>query len=136
MKSVTQLLQKASSFMANDDKSPPSVEGTGAVAAVARPPKRTATAISVKKVDAKTLGKGKRTRTSRPYPASSFEEAIKLADAIQKYAAGEKVRRLTLLGHLNKSPTSSSTQMLITNSGKYGITKGSFVADWLELTED
>lgn len=63
-------------------------------------------------------------RTPRPYPASSFEDALELADAIQKVAAGEKVRRLTLLKAMNRSDTSSSTQMLITNSGKYGITKG------------
>jgi hypothetical protein len=31
--------------------------------------------------------------------------------------------RLTLLKAINLSPTSSSTQILITSSGKYGITK-------------
>jgi hypothetical protein len=36
---------------------------------------------------------------------------------------------------MDKSPTSSSTMMLITNSGKYGITSGSYAAEWLELTE-
>ena len=76
-----------------------------------------------------------RTRIARPYPAGSFEEALPLAEAIQKHASGEKVRRLTLLKLLEKSPTSSSTHMLITNSAKYGLTKGSYAADWLELTE-
>lgn len=80
-------------------------------------------------------GSSQRTRTVRPYPASSFEEALPLAEAIHKYASGEKVRRLTLLKELDKSPTSSSTMMLITNSTKYGLTKGSYAAEWLELTE-
>lgn len=81
-----------------------------------------------------TKGKSKRTRTFRPYPAGPFEEALKLADAIHEFAAGERVRRLTLLQKMNISPTSSATQMLITNSSKYGITSGSFVAEWIELT--
>lgn len=74
-------------------------------------------------------------RTPRPYPASSFEEALPLAEAIHQYASGEKVRRLTLLKQLDKSPTSSSTRMLITSSGRYGLTTGSYIAEWLELTE-
>jgi hypothetical protein len=52
-----------------------------------------------------------------------------------RHAAGEKVRRLTLLQKMDKSPTSGPTKMMITNSGKYGITKGSYAAEYLELTE-
>ncbi len=74
-------------------------------------------------------------RTTRIYPAVSFEEALKLGEAIHQFASGERVNRLTLLQKLNKSPTSSAIQILITSSGKYGLTKGSFVADYLELTE-
>lgn len=88
-----------------------------------------------KKPTKKKVTKGNRKRHARPYPASSFENALPLANAIQKYASGEKVRRLTLLKQLDKSPTSSATQMLITNSTKYGLSIGSFVAEWLELTE-
>ena len=77
-----------------------------------------------------------RARTTRIYPALSFEECLVLADAIQTHASGEKVARLTLLKALNLSPTSSATQILITSSGKYGLTKGSYAAEHLELTED
>ncbi|MDO9599572.1 MAG: hypothetical protein Q7J47_17790, partial [Azoarcus sp.] len=56
-----------------------------------------------------------------------------MAEAIQQFASGEKVNRLTLFKALDKSPTSSSSQNLITNSTKYGLTKGSFVAEYLEL---
>lgn len=77
---------------------------------------------------------GQRSRKQRAYPAWSFETSLALAKAIQEHASGERVARLTLLGKLNKSPTSSQTQNLITNSTKYGLTKGSFAADYLELT--
>lgn len=52
-----------------------------------------------------------------------------------KHASGDKVRRLTLLQKMDKSPNSSGTKMMITNSGKYGITTGSYAAEYLELTE-
>lgn len=77
-----------------------------------------------------------RSRKSRPYPASSFVDALPLGEAIFKHAAGEKVRRLTLLQKMDKSPTSGPTKMMITNSGKYGITKGSYAAEHLELTPE
>ena len=74
-------------------------------------------------------------RIARKYPAWTFEQSLPLARAIQEHASGEKVNRLTLFRALNKSPTSSSSQLLITNSTKYDLTKGSFVAEYLELTD-
>src|SRR5258708_4608890 len=68
--------------------------------------------------------KGKRTRTPRIYPALTFEECLRLAEAIHVHASGERVSRLTLLKAMNLSPTSSATQILITSSAKYGLTKG------------
>lgn len=79
-------------------------------------------------------GEGGRQRQNRPYPASTFRDAVPLGDAIMRLASGDKVRRLTLLQQMDKSPNSSTTKMLITNSGKYGITKGSYAAEFLELT--
>jgi hypothetical protein len=79
-------------------------------------------------------GAGKPARQARIYPALSFEEALALPDAIHSHASGERVSRLTLLKAMNISPTSSSTQILITTSGKYGLTKGSYAAEHLELT--
>lgn len=80
--------------------------------------------------------KPRRTRHARPYPASSFADALPLGEAIMKYASGDKVRRLTLLQQMDKSPNSGPTKMMITNSGKYGITKGSYSAEYLELTDE
>jgi hypothetical protein len=77
-----------------------------------------------------------RTRTDRRFPAMPFTDAIVLAEAIQIHAAGQKVRRLTLFEKLNKSPDSSTTRQLITSSGQYGLTKGAYSAEFLELTSE
>lgn len=78
----------------------------------------------------------KRTRTVRSFPASTFEEALLIPRGIQQFAAGQKIRRLTLFDKLGKSPDSGPSRQLVTNSAKYGLTTGSYVADYLELTAD
>lgn len=90
---------------------------------------------SKKPVATKTKVEPTRTRVARPYPASSFTDALDLAQAVMNHAAGERVRRLTLLEKMGKSATSSTTKMMITNSGKYGLTTGSYAAEYFELTE-
>ena len=78
----------------------------------------------------------RRGRRKGLFPASSFEEALVVANAVQKYASGQKVRRFTLFDQLGKSPDSGPSRQLITNSGKYGLTRGSYAAEYLELTPD
>jgi hypothetical protein len=58
-----------------------------------------------KKVSTKTETEPK-TRRSSLFPACSFEEALTIANAIQKHASGQKVRRLTLFDSMGKSPDS------------------------------
>jgi hypothetical protein len=77
-----------------------------------------------------------RRRTARPFPAASFEEALEFAKELFVVGSGQPVRRLTLFDHLGKAPDSGASRMLITNSNKYGLTKGSYVAEQLELTPD
>jgi hypothetical protein len=77
----------------------------------------------------------KRSRNVRLYPASSFSDALELGAEIYKHAGG-KIRRLTLLEKMGRSQTSSSTRQMITNSGKYGITRGSYTSEHLELTPE
>ncbi len=99
--------------------------------------KKARKAPKAKRGTARRTGKAgatRRSRQARPYPAAPFEEALTLAEAIQKYASGQRVRRLTLLQKMDRSPTSSSTQILITTSGKYGLTTGSYAAEYIELT--
>lgn len=78
----------------------------------------------------------KRKRAQRPFPACSFEEALAFAKSILEYGSGQPVRRLSLFDHLQKSPDSGTSRQLITNAGKYGLTKGSYAAEQLELTPD
>src|SRR5262249_15304359 len=89
--------------------------------------------VAKKRLNAKG---GDKARTSRPFPASTFEEALEIADGIQKYAAGQRIRRLTLFDKLGKSPESGPSRQLITNSAKYGLTTGSYKAEYIELTSD
>lgn len=78
----------------------------------------------------------KRSRITRAFPASTFEEALVLAQAIQQFAAGQRVRRLTLFDNLGKSPDSGPSRQLVINSSKYGLTSGGYQAEHLELTEE
>jgi len=74
-------------------------------------------------------------RQRRPFPQTSFEEALLLGRAIQEHGAGQPIRRLTLFEALKRSPDSGPTRKLITASNQYGITKGAYNAETLSLTQ-
>jgi hypothetical protein len=78
----------------------------------------------------------RRTRTTRPFPAVPFEEALGFALELFRVGSGQPVRRLTLFDHLGKAPDSGASRMLITNTNRYGLTSGSYTAEHLELTDD
>jgi hypothetical protein len=80
--------------------------------------------------------KKQRKRINRSFPAGAFEDSLEIANVIQEHAAGKKMRRLTLFEQLGKSPDSGSSRQLVTNSAKYGLTKGSYTSDYLELTPE
>jgi hypothetical protein len=80
--------------------------------------------------------KAKRTRTVRNFPASDFEEPLEFAKQILEFGAGQPVRRVSLFNHIGKSSESGGSRQLITNAGKYGLIKGSYQAEQLELTPD
>jgi hypothetical protein len=84
--------------------------------------------------DSKT--RTRRRRTQRDFPAAPFQEALELALAIQKHASGQKTRRLTLFELMGRSADSGTSRQLVTNSNKYGLTTGSYTAEYLELTPD
>lgn len=77
----------------------------------------------------------RRRKAQRSFPASSFEEALQIGDAIQRFGGGHpRIRRLTLFENLGRSPDSGLSRQQISNSTRYGITTGSYGADFLELT--
>ncbi len=80
--------------------------------------------------------KAKRTRVTRSFPASSFDEALEFAQKIFEVGKGAEVRRLTLFNALAKSPESSASRMMVTNANKYGLITGGYSSDVLALTED
>jgi hypothetical protein len=94
--------------------------------------------VAAKESSARTSGKksGRKQRKERTFPALTFEEGLVIPNAIQKYAAGQKVRRLIVFEKLNKEPDSLESRRLVTASGQYGLTKGGYQAEYLELTPE
>lgn len=78
----------------------------------------------------------KAARASRPFPACPFDEAVAFAKQVYEFGAGRSVRKISLFDHIGKSPDSGPSRQLITNSGKYGLTKGGYQAEVLELTQE
>jgi hypothetical protein len=76
----------------------------------------------------------RRQRIPKPFPTMPFEECLRIAKAIQEYASGEKIRRITLFDHLQKSPDSGPTKVLIANCNKYDLIKGGATAEYFELS--
>src|SRR5262245_14391804 len=78
----------------------------------------------------------RRTRTSRPFPAGPFEDSLNFAREMYTIGSGRPVRRLTLFDHLGKAPESGPIRAMITNASRYGLIRGSYSAEQLELTAD
>src|SRR5205823_4473378 len=107
---------------------------TRRVAAKRRPQPRRQRKTAARKKAALASTTGSSRRASRPFPAATFEESLELGLAIQRISSGAKVRRLTLFEQLDKSPESGPSRQMITNSARYGVTSGSYKAEYLELT--
>lgn len=71
---------------------------------------------------------------SLPFPPVPFLGVLPLAEAVQQHGAGQPIRRITLFDKLGKSPESSASRLLITNSSRYDVTKGGYQAEFIELT--
>ncbi|KAB1908040.1 hypothetical protein F8279_08765 [Micromonospora sp. AMSO1212t] len=85
---------------------------------------------------AKNSDTDRRRRRTRPIPPNTFDDALTLGLAIQEHAAGQKVRRLTLFENMKREADSTASRNLVTGSFQYGITLGSYKAEYLELTPD
>jgi hypothetical protein len=75
-----------------------------------------------------------RKRGRKPYPVVAFADVLPLAEGIMKHAAGQEVKRKTLLETMGLAETSQSTRNLITNSSKYDVTEGNHSGEFLKLT--
>ena len=78
-----------------------------------------------------------RKRGVKSFPVLSFNETLVLAKGIVEHSStGKQMRRLTLFDKLKKSPTSGPSRLLITISSRYGLTTGSYAAEYLTITDD
>lgn len=71
----------------------------------------------------------------RNFPTLTLEQAIVLADAIRDNSRTSSIGRIQLAGGMVRSPGSSSFRILIAASALYGLTKGSYNSEVLELTD-
>jgi hypothetical protein len=95
------------------------------------------TAASMAAVNEKVAKEvAKRKRTVRNFPAAPFEEPLAFAKQIFEFGSGEPVRRLRFFDHISKAPDSGASRMLVTNANKYGLIKGSYASEILEMTPD
>lgn len=78
----------------------------------------------------------KRKRIVRPYPACAFEEALDFGKRIFEFGSGQPVRRLSLFDALGKAPESGHSRQLLVNSSRYGLTEGSYSAEYIKLTQN
>ncbi len=77
----------------------------------------------------------KRTRITRPYPTHSFQDALPIADTIQRVNGGQPVETELLAEALGTSAKSSTFVQKLNASSKYGMTIGSYSDNFIELTE-
>src|SRR4030042_2690860 len=77
----------------------------------------------------------KRKYATIAYPKNSLKDALRIAGAIRDHSAGKPYDRFDLAKALGYSPSSSTFRGLITASGRYGLTIGSYAAKELSLTE-
>lgn len=73
-------------------------------------------------------------KPNKPFPPTSLEEAVNLADAIRDYNAGQPFDRLLLADALGIKPGSSNFRELLKAGYQYGLTIGSEKSDQISLT--
>lgn len=76
----------------------------------------------------------KRTRLVRPYPLHELEEAIVVANTIQKVNSGLPFNRNDLANAMGIKPSSSGFTMRLNSSSKYGLTQGGYADEMIVLT--
>jgi predicted nucleotide-binding protein len=80
-------------------------------------------------------GAQKRERSAnRPYPTVPLKDALKVAKAISDNNAGKPYNRVLLADAMGYSASSSSFRELIMASARFGLTKGSYAAESIEMS--
>lgn len=71
----------------------------------------------------------------RPFPIDSFEEALKVAKAIQDKNAGKPWKPLFVAEALGIKPSSSNFRDITSSAYKYGLTEGTWNVQYISLTD-
>jgi hypothetical protein len=71
----------------------------------------------------------------RPFPEHTFEEALGVAKAIQDKNAGKPWKPLFVAEALGIKPGSSNFRVLTSSAYKYGLTEGTWNAQYISLTD-
>ena len=79
-------------------------------------------------------GKKRGRSKSPPFPRNSLKTTLQLAESIEQNNAGDPYDRLDLAKSIGLTPESSRLRTLIISSGRYGLTKGGYIAERIELT--
>lgn len=69
------------------------------------------------------------------FPKYSLMEALRIAESVRDNNAGQPYNRIDLAKALNTTPESSGFRMLISASGRFGITQGGYQAEKIALTD-
>lgn len=75
-----------------------------------------------------------KTWKQRPFPRDTLKEALKVAQTIQDQNNGEPMKRIFIADHLKIKPESSNFRYSLSSSYRYGLTKGSYKSEYIELT--
>ncbi len=76
-----------------------------------------------------------RQRIQSDFPKNSLEDALRVARAIADANSGQPLPPIETATALGVSPGSSDFRVLLSSSLKYGLTKGSYKGDYIELDE-
>ena len=68
------------------------------------------------------------------FPSNTLNEAIELAKVIATTNSGQPMYRVDIFAALKRAPDSGPSRSLVTSSGQYDLTSGSYKSDQLSLT--
>jgi predicted nucleotide-binding protein len=97
-------------------------------------PQQNATQGGAKTGRANTIAKSGRRPIEVTFPRDSLKKSLKLAESIERNNAGRAYNRLDLAQSVSMSPNSYGYRRLISSSGRYGLSQGSYKSDKIALT--
>lgn len=76
----------------------------------------------------------KKARSQRPFPRHTLQEALKIPQVIHDKNNDRPMKPMFVAEGIGRKPDSSEFRLLLSSSLRYGLTKGSYVSDYIELT--